>query len=94
MAVSDAEYKIVLLGDPGVGKTTWFLQVRQGEFVDTENPAVSMGVDHLEYKCTVQGREVKVRRGNTYGAACTACVLLCVVSGRYYHPLVWSLVAH
>ena len=58
--VSDAEYKIVLLGDPGVGKTTWFLRVRQGEFVDTENPTVSMGVDHLEYKCTVQGKEVKV----------------------------------
>ena len=62
MAVADAEYKIVLLGDPGVGKTTWFLRIRQGEFVDTENPVVSMGVDHLEHRCTVQGKEVKVRR--------------------------------
>ena len=56
----DAEYKIVLLGDPGVGKTTWFMRVRQGEFVDTENPAVSMGVDHLEHKVMIDGREVKV----------------------------------
>lgn len=61
MAVSsDAEYKIVLLGDPGVGKTTWFMQVRQGEFVDTDNTIVSMGVDHLEHKISVDGKEVKV----------------------------------
>ena len=60
MAAADAEYKIVLLGDPGVGKTTWFMQVRQGEFVDTDNPAMSMGVDHLEHRVTVDGREVKV----------------------------------
>ena len=59
---ADSEYKIVLLGDPGVGKTTWFLQVRQGEFVDTENTAMSMGVDHLEHKVTVDEKEVKVRR--------------------------------
>ena len=54
---ADSEYKIVLLG-----KTTWFLQVRQGEFVDTENTAMSMGVDHLEHKVTVDEMEVKVRR--------------------------------
>ena len=60
MAAAEAEYKIVLLGDPGVGKTTWFMRVRQGEFVDTENPAVSIGVDHLEHRVTVDGKEIKV----------------------------------
>lgn len=62
MATMEAEYKIVLLGDPGVGKTTWFLQIKQGEFVDTGNVGVSMGMDHLEYKMSVKGRDVKVRR--------------------------------
>ena len=59
--VDACEYKIVLLGDPGVGKTTWFMQVRQGEFVDTDNSVASMGMDHLEYKTRVDDREVKVR---------------------------------
>ena len=58
--MADAEYKIVLLGDPGVGKTTWFMRLKQGEFVDTDNSAVSMGVDHLEHKTTAQGKVVKV----------------------------------
>ena len=58
---ADSEYKIVLLGDPGVGKTTWFTQVRQGEFVDTDNAAFSIGVDHLEHRVVVDGKEVKVR---------------------------------
>lgn len=60
MAAMDAEYKIVLLGDPGVGKTTWFLQIKHGEFVDTGNVGVSMGMDHLEHRMTIKGREVKV----------------------------------
>lgn len=56
--MADIEYKIVLLGDPGVGKTTWFLRIKQGEFVDTENhQTVSMGVEHLEHKITVQGKD-------------------------------------
>lgn len=74
------EYKIVLLGDPGVGKTTWFLRIKQGEFVDTENhQTVSMGVEHLEHKITVQGKdgpkEVKVQ-------ACGLILLRMVTSRR------------
>lgn len=60
MATVDAEYKIVLLGDPGVGKTTWFLRIKQGEFVDTGNVGASMGMDHLEYRTTIKERPVKV----------------------------------
>ena len=45
------EYKIILLGDPGVGKTTFFLRVRDQEFVDTElRPSASIGVEDLAYE--------------------------------------------
>ena len=75
--MADAEYKIVLLGDPGVGKTTWFMRLKQGEFVDTDNAAVSMGVDHLEHKTTVQGKVVKVRvleRLHVCVCMCEVCI--------------------
>ena len=55
------EYKIILLGDPGVGKTTFFLRLREQEFVDTEQrPSASIGVDDLLYEHTVDGTKVKV----------------------------------
>ena len=58
-----AEYKIILLGDPGVGKTTFFLRLRDGEFVDTENrPTASIGVDDMEYQHVVEGTGIKVCR--------------------------------
>ena len=58
-----AEYKIILLGDPGVGKTTFFLRLRDGEFVDTENrPTASIGVDDMEYQHVVEGMGIKVCR--------------------------------
>ena len=31
------EYKVILLGEVGVGKTTFFLRIRDGEFVDTDS---------------------------------------------------------
>ena len=56
-----SEYKIILLGDPGVGKTTFFLRLREQEFVDTEpRPSASIGVDDLLYEHTVDGTKVKV----------------------------------
>ena len=55
------EYKIILLGDPGVGKTTFFLRLREQEFVDTEQrPSASIGVDDLLYEHAVDGTKVKV----------------------------------
>lgn len=57
------EYKIILLGDPGVGKTTFFLRIREKEFVDTEqSPNASIGVDDLVYEHTVDGIKIKVCR--------------------------------
>lgn len=55
------EYKIILLGDPNVGKTTYFLRIKQGDFIDTEQrPTASFGVEHLEHKVKVGDTEVKV----------------------------------
>ena len=56
------QYKVILLGDPGVGKTTYFLQLRDSSFVDTESrPSASLGVEDMEYKHTIGGTEVTVR---------------------------------
>lgn len=55
------EYKIILLGDPGVGKTTFFLRIKEGDFVDTElRPTASLGVEHLEHQHKIGGVDVKV----------------------------------
>ena len=57
-----AQYKVILLGDPGVGKTTFFLQLRDSSFVDTETrPSASIGVEDLEYTHMIGDTEVKVR---------------------------------
>ena len=61
MAERQRCYKIILLGDPGVGKTTFFLRLRDAEFVDTDQRAtVSIGVEDLEYKHKVGDTEIKV----------------------------------
>jgi GTPase SAR1 family protein len=70
------EYKIILLGDPGVGKTTFFLRLREEEFVDTEQrPSASIGVDDLLYEHTVDGTKVKV-------GVLTASMIMCI--GKMY----------
>lgn len=59
--MSYPQYKVILLGDPGVGKTTFFLQLRDSSFVDTETrPSASIGVEDLVYKHTIGGTEVVV----------------------------------
>lgn len=66
------EFKVILLGDPGVGKTTFFLRLKEGEFVDTEvRPTASLGVERIERTVTVDGVDVKVRRGLYY---CNHCL--------------------
>lgn len=57
------QYKVILLGDPGVGKTTFFLQLRDSSFIDTEcRPSASIGVEDMEYKHTIGETEVTVRK--------------------------------
>ena len=56
------QYKVILLGDPGVGKTSFFLQLRDSSFVDTDNrPSDSIGVEDMEYTHRIGDTEVKVR---------------------------------
>lgn len=55
------QYKVILLGDPGVGKTTFFLRLRDSSFVDTESrPSASLGVEDMEYKHIIGDTEVTV----------------------------------
>ncbi len=44
MAASPREYKIILLGEPGVGKTSFFLRVRDGRFAERESVTVTADV--------------------------------------------------
>lgn len=60
------EYKIILLGDPGVGKTTFFLRVRDQEFVDTQlRPSASLGVEDLAYEHVVGDTPITVSGSST-----------------------------
>jgi len=62
MAVPGPQYKVILLGDPGVGKTTFFLRLRDSSFVDTENrPTASLGVEDMQYKHRIGDTEITVR---------------------------------
>lgn len=59
------QYKVILLGDPGVGKTTYFLQLRDQSYVDTESrPSASIGVEDMEYKHTIGDTEITVSYGH------------------------------
>lgn len=59
---SGIQYKVILLGDPGVGKTTYFLQLRDSSFVNTETqPSASIGVEDMEYRHMIGDTEVMVR---------------------------------
>jgi GTPase SAR1 family protein len=55
------EYKIILLGEPGVGKTNFFFRLRDGVFVGTTATTVSTGIEHMEYKMRISGCSIKVR---------------------------------
>lgn len=57
------EYKIILLGEPGVGKTNFFFRLRDGVFVGSTASTVSTGIEHMEYKISINGSTVKVSPG-------------------------------
>ena len=69
---SGPTYKVILLGDPGVGKTTLFLRLQRGSFVDTEAQS-TIGVDYTEKDFTFGDTTVKVRYSNTIVIIIRAC---------------------
>ena len=73
MALHTAEYKIILLGEPGVGKTNYFFRLRDDIFVGSSVSTVSQGVEHMTFKATVDGEEVKVLQVQA------KCVYMCVI---------------
>ena len=54
------EYKLILLGEPGVGKTNFFFRLRDGVFVGSTASTVCTGVEHMEYKMRINGLNIKV----------------------------------
>lgn len=54
------EYKLILLGEPGVGKTNFFFRLRDGVFVGSTASTVCTGVEHMEYKMRINGSNIKV----------------------------------
>ena len=56
------EYKIILLGEPGVGKTNFFLRLRNGTFAGASAVSASLGTERFEYSMTIRGATVKVGR--------------------------------
>ena len=60
--IAGPEYKIILLGEPGVGKTSFFYRLKTSNFQARPPPVLStMTVEHLEYTVLVDGVEVKVK---------------------------------
>ena len=52
-------YKIILLGDVGVGKTSLFNRIRTGEFIEDYDSGTSY-YDNIYYTTTVGDDEVNV----------------------------------
>ena len=60
--ITGPEYKIILLGEPGVGKTSFFYRLKTNNFQARLPPVLStMNVEHLEYTVLIDGVEVKVK---------------------------------
>lgn len=56
-----SEYKIILLGDLGAGKTSFFLRVKCKQFIDTATDSVHLACDEFVFNYAVDGTSIKVR---------------------------------
>ncbi|XP_078689159.1 uncharacterized protein LOC144920702 [Branchiostoma floridae x Branchiostoma belcheri] len=61
MAAKKPTFKLVLLGEVGVGKTSLFLRLKDGTFL--EDAHASIGVDCCETAVSVEGEEVRIPLG-------------------------------
>lgn len=53
------DYEVILLGDAGVGKTTLFLYLQTGQFVN-DDMRLTMGVDSMFKTIKVDGQDIVV----------------------------------
>jgi len=58
MADEIPAYKIILLGEVGVGKTSLFARIKTGEFCDTQSS--NMIYDFYEFYTTIGNDRIKV----------------------------------
>ncbi|XP_019636851.1 PREDICTED: ras-related protein Rab-18-like, partial [Branchiostoma belcheri] len=65
MAAKKPTFKLVLLGEVGVGKTSLFLRLKDGTFL--EDSHASIGVDCCETAVSVEGEEVRLCVWDTAG---------------------------
>ncbi len=63
MSEAAREYKIILIGDPNVGKTCYFLRIRDGNFVETDElrTTILSGVEFFQYTMKIDDCDVTVR---------------------------------
>ena len=55
-----ASYKIILLGEEGVGKTSLFNRIKSGKFYDSHWQSTTGGLDCYQYSTTVDNDRVMV----------------------------------
>jgi len=55
---SDAKFKIIVIGDSGVGKSCFLLQFTDGDFKDEHN--VTIGVEFGAKIIDIKGKSVKL----------------------------------
>lgn len=57
---AECKYKIILLGEPDVGKTTLALRIKHGVFIDTRTMEDTREDDSVRYTTTVDGEDITV----------------------------------
>ena len=62
---SDAKFKIIVIGDSGVGKSCFLLQFTDGDFKDEHN--VTIGVEFGAKIIDIKGKSVKLQIWDTAG---------------------------
>ena len=66
MAAQQYEYKIILLGEAGVGKTSLFNRIKTGRFSQSPPSVGTQGTDLYVYTTTVGDDSLKVSCSTRY----------------------------
>ena len=57
----ECKYRVILLGEPNVGKTTLALRIKHGTFIDTSTVENTREEGSVVYKATADGEDIYVR---------------------------------